>query len=568
MRSSVSSLSVVLSLLVGLTASEPGFAQPKLSSVEATRFLQLSTFGPTPDLIAHVQEVGFEAFLNEQFAAPPTDYPNLPDWPAARPATCTGACQRDNYTMYPLQVHFFKNALYGPDQLRQRAAFALGQILVASGREVPLSSWMRPYQQLLYQRAFGNYRDLLYDVTLNAGMGNYLDVVNNRCQRRDPPNVNVCRNGQVGKPNENYAREVLQLFSIGVDVLNADGTPVLDPSGNTIPTYTQETIEEFARVFTGWIFAPALPGPPEIGGTVTNYRDPMVVRRDSLGREDYHDRGSKTLLNGLQLPAGQTAVEDLRAAIANIAGHPNVAPFISKQLIQHLVTSNPSDGYVRRVADVFVANADSPTQLQEVFRAILLDHEAIGDSAGGKRYGHLFEPALFMTNFLRLFNVASFDRLGPSDGVLNSVSIGNYQIGSSQLSQDIFNAPSVFNFYPPNATVPGEESLLGPEFRLYTSSTALRRANFVSRMVYQGIPVAGDRPAGTSIDLRPYMDLASDPSALVARMNELLLYGTMPSEIRTIITARITAIPATRLMQRVQEAVYLVATLPDYQVGR
>jgi uncharacterized protein (DUF1800 family) len=570
MRPSRSRHSVLLSSFALIAVAATGCWQP-MTSAEAIRLLRQSTFGPTPDLIAHVQTVGAEFFLLEQFVAPTTAYPDLPDWPSMRPDSCTGTCMRDNYTIYPLQVHFFKNALYGQDQLRQRVAFALGQILVVSGRDVLNSSWMRPYQQLLYDNAFGNYRDLLYAVTLNPAMGNYLDMVNNRCQRRDPVNLNVCRNGQVAKPNENFAREVLQLFSIGVDLLNADGTPVLDPEGRPIPTYTQETVEEFARVFTGWVFAPALPGPPEVGGTVTNYRHPMVVHVDSLGREDYHDRGEKTLLNGVQIPAGLPAEEDLRTAIANLASHPNTAPVISKQLIQHLVMSNPSPGYVQRVAEVFAGNVDSPSQLQFVVRAVLIDPEArqnLGD-------GHLFEPALFMTNFLRMFNVASYDRQGPSDGVLNSVSIANFQIGSAQMSQDIFNAPSVFNFYPPDATVPGQGDLLGPEFRLYTSSTALRRANFVSRMVYPvgtaaaGIPAAApDRPVGTSIDLSPYMDLANDPDALVTRLNELMLHETMSNDVRDIIVGRVSAIPATQLMQRVRDAVYLTAILPSYEVGR
>jgi uncharacterized protein (DUF1800 family) len=239
------------------------------------------------------------------FITPPmTNYPDLDFWPQTVPTSCTGDCQRDNYTYYQLQRHFFTNALYGQDQLRQRVAFALGQILVTSQVDVPLPSWMRGYQQLLYTSAFGNFRQLLYDVTLNPTMGRFLDMLNNRCQRRTPPDVNVCRNGLAAQPNENYAREILQLFSIGTFLLNQDGTRKLDGDGNSIPTYDQKIVEEFARVFTGWILAPALPGPAEIGGTVPNYRDPMTLRQDSQRREDYHDKGPKTLLNGFQ-PAGR-----------------------------------------------------------------------------------------------------------------------------------------------------------------------------------------------------------------------------------------------------------------------
>ena len=225
-----------------------------------------------------------------------TGYPDLEFWPQNRPASCTGDCQRDNYTNYLLQRQFFLNALNGQDQLRQRVAFALSQILVVSRVDVPLPSWMRSYQQLLHRSAFGNFRQLLYDVTLHPTMGRFLDMLNNRCQARTPPEPTVCRNGLRAQPNENYAREILQLFSVGTFRLNPDGTRQLDGSGNPIPTYDQQTVGEFSRVFTGWILAPALPGPSGIGGTVPNYRDPMRVRQDALGREDYHDRGPKTLL--------------------------------------------------------------------------------------------------------------------------------------------------------------------------------------------------------------------------------------------------------------------------------
>jgi uncharacterized protein (DUF1800 family) len=179
--------------------------------------------------------------------AHPFHYPSDDELPgsrllaADRPHKLHGDCQRDNYTYYQLQRHFFTNALYGQDHLRQRVAFALGQILVTSQVDVPLPSWMRGYQQLLYTSAFGNFRQLLYDVTLNPTMGRFLDMLNNRCPRRTPPDVNVCRNGLAAQPNENYAREILQLFSIGTFLLNQDGK--LDGDGNSIPTYDQKIVE-------------------------------------------------------------------------------------------------------------------------------------------------------------------------------------------------------------------------------------------------------------------------------------------------------------------------------------
>ena len=538
-------------------------AQP--SEADTVRFLEQSTFGPTAELVAHVQAIGFEAFLNEQFAAPMTDYPELEFWPQRRPTSCTGTCQRDHYTLYPLQRHFFLSALYGPDQLRQRVAFALGQILVVSAIDVSLPSWMRGYQQLLYRSAFGNFRQLLYDVTLNPAMSRFLNMLNNRCQTRTPPEVNVCRNGLSAKPNENYAREILQLFSIGTFLLHQDGTDQLDSNGNPIATYDQHTVEEFARVFTGWILAPALAGPADIGGIVPNYRDPMRVRRDGQDREDHHDRGPKTLLNGLVMPGEQSQEQELNAAIDNIVQHQNTAPFISKQLIQHLVTSNPSPGYVERIAGVFTAERDSPTQLQAVVRAILLDPEARGDvkdPAIKPNYGKLREPVLFITHILRAFNPAS-------DGVLDALQIEGSAIGAASLSQEVFKAPSVFNFYAPTARVPGEADVLGPQFAIFSSLTSLRRDNFVNRVIFATIPAdLPNRPTGTSIDLSSWDALASDPDQLLAALNKLLLHGAMSGEMKHIIQEAVASIPADNRRLRVQIAIYLIATSPQYQVQR
>ena len=559
------SFSSILSLVFILSTVHLVEAQP--SPADTIRFLEQSTFGPTNDLITHVQQVGWEAFLNEQLAAPTADYPDLPFWPQTRPTSCTGDCQRDNYTLYQLQQHFFANALSGQDQLRQRVAFALGQILVTSAVDVPLPSWMRGYQQLLYAEAFGNFRQLLYDVTLNPAMGRFLNMVNNRCQTPTPANANVCRNGVKSQPNENYAREILQLFSIGTFALNQDGTRAVDGSGNPIPTYDQNTVEQFARVFTGWVLAPALPGPPDVGGTVPNYRDPMVLHKDSQGREDYHDQGPKTLLNGVQLPGGQSADQELSAAIDNIADHPNVAPFISKQLIQHLVTSNPSTAYVQRIANVFVATRTSATQLFEVVRAILLDDEARGDSKDPSTlpsYGKLREPVQFITNVLRAFNAQS-------DGVLDSLNVGGSAIGSADMNQDVFNAPSVFSFYPPTARVPGE-SVLGPQFVLFSSLTSLRRDNFVNRVIFSTIPASPpNRPNGTSIDLSAWIPLANDPNNLIETLNQLLLHGTMSDDMRQSVITAVTSIPASNDSNRrirVQTAIYLILTSSQYQVQR
>jgi Protein of unknown function (DUF1800) len=275
------------------------------------------------------------------------------------------------------------------------------------------------------------------------------------------------------------------------------------------------------------------------------------------------------LLNGVQLQAGLTADQDLNAAIDNIAYHPNVAPFISKQLIQHLVTSNPSPAYVERIAGVFTASRTSPTQLFQVVQAILLDPEARGDvkdATALPNYGKLREPAQFIANILRAFGANS-------DGVLNSVNVGGSAIGSADMNQDLFNPPSVFSFFPPTARVPGE-SVLGPEFVLFSSLTSLRRANFVYRLIVSttGIPIANpDRPMGTTIDFSAWEPLATTPDQLLDALNALLLHGTMSSDMRQTITNAVATInpstTANRLL-RVRTAAYLILTSPQYQVQR
>jgi hypothetical protein len=290
----------------------------------------------------------------------------------------------------------------------------------------------------------------------------------------------------------------------------------------------------------------------------------MRVRLDSQGREDYHDKGSKKLLGGLQLPAGRSQAVELGAAIDNIAFHPNVAPFIGKQLIQHLVTSNPSPAYVARISAVFSSNANSPTQLFEVVRAILLDSEARGDlidAAAQPNYGKLREPVQFITNLLRAFSATS-------DGVLNSLNISGSSIGSADMSQDVFNAPSVFSFYPPTARVPGENAL-APQFAVFSSLTSLRRANLVSRIVFSTIPAAApNRPTGTSIDLSFWDPLASNPDGLIDALDRLLLHGAMSAEMRHSVRTAVESVPVSNSRLRVRTAVYLIASSSQYQVQR
>jgi uncharacterized protein (DUF1800 family) len=542
------------------------------SDADTVRFLEQASWGPTPAEVARVKAMGFRAYLNEQFSAPVTNPPrgsNYPDLTFPPDDTAIGCptgsppeCNRDNYTLYPIQRTFYSNSLYGQDQLRQRVAWALHQIFVVSGREIARPSWMTAYLQPLDRGAFGNFRTLLNDITLNPGMGEYLDM---RLSTRT-------------SPNENFAREVLQLFSIGVNELNLDGTPKRDSLGVPIPSYSQSTINEFTRVFTGWNFAAA------IAAGVTNYRDPMLPRGGTT-----HDFGAKTLLNGVTTTACSSqsgavniacAQADLTAGLNNIYNHPNVGPFIAKQMIQHLVTSNPSSGYVERVARVFNNDCDAlypescvgtRGSMRAVVQAVLLDPEARGDVKTDPNYGKLREPAQYINNFLRALNVKSFDKTSTSDGVLAGRSTTDF---TGTLDQPIFLPPTVFSYYQPEYEVPGTK-ILGPAFGILSTSTTLRRANDINTLTYTGVAATTgtntDRPRGTSIDLANLEALASTPGSIVDQLNALMLHGTMSTQMRTSIINAMNAIPTSDVnfaRKRAQVAVYLVATSSQYDIQR
>ncbi|MEO6121562.1 MAG: DUF1800 domain-containing protein [Acidimicrobiales bacterium] len=517
-----------------MSTAEAVEADSGLSYTDAARFLEQSTFGPSPESIAYLQQVGVEVFLNEQFHAPPTSFPDLPmEWPGQVPVSCTGTCPRDNYSVYPLQTVFFRNALIGGDQLRQRVTFALNQIFVTSAvdADLRLASRMTHYLRMLSDNAFGNFRDLLRAVTLHPVMGNYLDMAgNNRAN-----------------PNENYAREFLQLFSIGLHELNDDGTVRTDGNGSPLPTYDQDAVVAFSRVFTGWNLA-AAPAPG-----IANYRDPMVLNQNN------HDVGAKRLLGGVVLPAGQNGRVELDAAIDNVFLHRNVGPFFGRQLIQKLVTSNPSPGYVARVAAAFNADhAGVRGNIKHVVRAILIDPEARADQPGPS-FGKLKEPVLALTNLLRAFDT--------TDATTDFVLGDSFLPASLRLGQDVFRAPSVFNFYPPDAPAPGTD-LLGPEFALQSTATALARINLLYALIYRTLAVSADRPKSTWVELAGLEPLAADPAALVEAVNVRLLYGTMSIPMRAIVTERVAAVAAADRRGRARRAVYLVATSSAYQVQR
>jgi uncharacterized protein (DUF1800 family) len=497
----------------------------------ASRFLDQAAFGPDAATVAHVQSVGLDGYLNEQFAAPISPYPD--------PAT-TG------FGVNQVQARFFSNAVHGQDQLRQRVAFALGQIFVVSAIEENTPTQLVPYLQILQNDAFGNFRALMKDVTLSPTMGEYLDMRNN--DKADP--------ARGTRANENYARELMQLFTIGLFQLNPDGTLRLDSSNHPIPTYDQTTIQNFAKVYTGWTY-PTKPGAVPRRHNPAYYIGPMVPF------EENHDTTSKTLLNGLVLPAGQAADQDLEAALDNIFNHPNVGPFISTRLIQHLVTGNPSPAYVGRIAAVFNDNGSGVRgDLKAVVTAILLDPEARAGDNGpwmslgppNDTSGHLREPVFVIASILR-----GLGALVNDTNPLTSL--------ASNLGQTIFTPASVFNYYAPGYRVPSQFtpglSLLGPEFQLQSPSAAVARFNLVNTIIY------GNLGAGAAIDLTPFSNLGGNSQSLVDAVNQAFLYGLMPGAMQTELLHAADAVTGTTAAAnraRAQATLYLATSSSYYNV--
>jgi uncharacterized protein (DUF1800 family) len=510
---------------------------------QLSAFANVAAWGSTPQLVAHLRDVGIQGWINEQQAIAPIYYPPLFLQPNDIPGNCTGTCQRDNYTMYPLQKQFLYNALYYPDQLRQRTAWALHKFLVISGQQLVQPSRMTPYLNTILRNAFGSYRTLLLELTVSPAMGEYLNM----------------RTSTLQNPNENYAREILQLFSIGLVQLNLDGTPKLDLGGNTIPTYTQYDINELSRVFTGWRLA------TQVAPNTDNYLDTMALV------EANHDKGSKKVFCDwtdpsapincqAQFPVNQTGDLDVAQAIDVIMAHANTAPYVSMQMIRGLVTSNPSPAYVARVAAKFNNNGSGVKgDLGAVVRAIVSDPEALAGAADAN-FGALRDPVLYTISFLRSLGALAANGTGQSDGVL-APQIAN-------LGQNLFNPDTVFSYYPADNGLPGSATLLGPEFGIQSALTALRRANLVNTLVYSNIPTGANNPNGTSLDLSGVQTLAGDPASMVEELNQRLCHGLLSAPAKSAIVTAVNAIPASSPRQRAQQATYLVATSSQFQVER
>ncbi len=392
-------------------------AQSGLSQRAASRILEQATWGPTQTPDPLLQSQGFDAWFAAQLSASISTYSDQPQF---------NSLGNSNQNLAPVQVAFFQNALNNPDQLRQRVAFVLSEIWVISELEVNDAAAFPPLLRIFQNDALGNYEQLMKDVTLNAGMGKFLNMVNN-------DKANAARGTS---PNENYGREVMQLFTLGLAKLYEDGTPVLDGSGNIVPTYAQTDVDASSAAFTGWTYAP-------MPGSVTTGHNPAYFIQPMVPVETNHDTASKLLL-GATIPAGQTAEQDLADALHIIFMQPTLPPFVSKQLIEHLVTSNPSVDYVARISKVFVDNGSGVRgDLKAVIHAILTDSEArAGDvNDTNETFGHMREPVLLVLNLLRGLNgsvssTSGGSQCGDEPGAATLLCAERIQLLFARLSHD------------------------------------------------------------------------------------------------------------------------------------
>lgn len=501
------------------------------SVAEASRFLQQATFGPTDAEIARVQSLGYEGWVDEQLSRSPTlHYPLIEG---------IDGDATDNPQQSDRLDIWWLHSVEAPDQLRQRVAFALSQIMVVSENDATLDGepeGLANYYDLLLQHAFGNYRDLLEAVTLSPVMGTYLSHLRN--DKPDPM--------QNRRPDENYAREVMQLFSIGLLKLHPDGTLMLDERGWPLNTYTLDDVVGLAHVFTGWSFYNH-DGEQHFYWGDRDYIHPMSLY------PEHHDTGEKHLLDGHVLPAGRGGRADLRDALDILFHHPNTGPFISRLLIQRLVKSNPSRGYVYRVAQVFADNGSGVRgDLGAVVKAILLDPEGRSLSwAEHYSAGKLKEPVIRVTHLLRAFNASS-----PG---------GLYTLRNTdqELQQTPMAAPSVFNFYDPTYIFPGDMAragVVGPEFQITSEITTLSFISFVEDLTDNGV-LWGDRRI--ELDLSTVAAFGTDHAAMVAYLDRILLGGMLTDGARTLILLTLRDLQSDDPTEVAAAAVQLMATSPE-----
>jgi uncharacterized protein (DUF1800 family) len=532
-------------------------ASPAPTKAEAYRFLNQATFGATE---AEAQRLialasggnAYSRWIDEQLAVAASL--ELPYVVAAVPNPVPADFNVGSLNTQRQDV-WFQNAVRGSDQLRQRVAWALSQTMVVS--QVTLTNYpfgLASYYDTLARDAFGDFRKLIEDVTLHPMMGVYLSMLGNQ---KPNPARNI-------RPDENYARELMQLFTIGLVQLNPDGTIQRDALNEPIPTYDQAVIEGFAHVFTGWKWACTTGSPAGCNfnntrATAANQVVPMQAFTDQ------HATGAKRLLSYAtaaksSLPANQSPAQDLADALDNIFNHPNVGPFLARGLIQKLVTSNPSAGYVQRVSGVFDNDGTGRRgNLTAVVRAILLDDEARGTSIS-ETSGKVKEPLLRLTQLWRAYGGAA-----PSGKYVNVNAQTNFGEGP-------LTAGSVFNFFSPFYAPPGEiadRGLVAPELQIATEYQNTLIANyFYVQLFNRSSPNITAGPDTIVTHLESEVALAADPAALVTAVGQKLLAGLISDTLRAQAEQQVVRVAATNAQQRAAEAIWLIATSPEYAVQR
>ena len=541
------------------TGSNPGNPVIVTSTKnQASRFLAQATLGANDALITEVANMGAEAWLEQQFALAPgfiLPYANRLDetyLAMLGESDELSEAQLDRIGESPFYWKFawWTAVLSSPDLLRQRVATSLTEIFVVSDRldvleDSPTS--LASYYDVLLKHSFGNFRDLLLDVSLHPAMGVYLSHVNNA--KTNPVTGTF--------PDENYAREVMQLFSIGLFELNIDGTQKLDGNGSPIATYDNADIREFAKIFTGLGFG----GTDDDGQLLpfgTGEEERISLSLPMRMSDEHHEPGEKRLLKNQVVPAGQTGLQDINSAIDNLFNHPNVGPFIGRQLIQRLVTSNPSPAYVQRVAEAFNGgNGSVRGDMKTLIRAILSDPEArLAPSSASSRSGKLREPMLRHVHLLRAFNVSS------TDGTFNLTD----EAPRALTNQGILSAPSVFNFFRPDYSPNGvikDAGLVAPEFQITTATTIVGMTNLVNLAIIDKeilfVPSAYAQP---TLDFSRELGLAATPTALLDHLDTLLTYGTLSTTSRETILRALAGTDDPN--ERVDLAIYLMMISPDY----
>ncbi len=583
-------------------------------TIDAARILTQASFGATRAEINRVATIGANAWLTEQFDKPARSY--TPD--------ALSYQNNGNYYYNPAVGALWKQIFEGDDQLRQRMVFALSQIMVISLKSnaalqaQPCAA--ASYLDVLGKHAFGNFRDLLKDVTLHPAMGEYLDM------KRSGKSLTVTNpDGATVKyyPNENYARELLQLFSVGTVMLNLDGSPKLDGAGKSIASYDESIVKGFAQAFTGWTLAADRANDPDwnepyrwvntfypgegrfpsaaarnavMCGIWSKPMEPWLIDRWQNGHYDIctrqqeagqppnyatcpkpllpppHDLGAKKLLSGVTLPSSQSAMQDMDAAIDNVFSHPNVGPFIGKQLIQRLTMSNPQPAYVGRVAKVFNDNGLGVRgDMKSVLRAVLMDPDVrLNQRAEGPLAGKLKEPVVRFAQFLRAFNARA--------------SAGFYEIGDlsspDSLYQSPLLAPSVFNFFRPDTPLPGQSAgakALAPEFQLATANAAAAWTDFSNGYLIRGYGswYANSADAGKHIkpDYNAYIEWAqTEPAKLIDELAVVLLNGRISPAFRAQLIQAVTNTPPpdqyTLPVEKLNVALWLIVNSPEFLIQK